>query len=476
MSTETLMRMDIDPEDDDLSEQTQTSESGRSSPESTQGRDHYGNVAESQLRKRKPLSLGPEYTGSRISRSDIHAHNDDHSLSTNSDLDGSIDQPDSEGDEDESRANYRSTGDIFDDDTSGEASPTSKADTEDTSVSQDEAESVAADERDRAEDRAELRRVMSEGQRTVAATIAQATREDAEKGRAVKRQRQAFDSLLGTRMRLQHALIASNSMAKHSDVGHGKTKDSLVAAEQAALTLWSTLEELQQTISQARQGAKRKRVDVTPTIRSPQLWNHMQSTEAESRTNRRIVLNKWSAKTRGATAQANAGRIDQSAGRETIVSRIDAELSDSSRLVRKTQMPRSCAPEQARDGVAETSHIFDDADFYGMLLKEILEQRNIEAASNVQTNLASEQWQAVRSSKTRKQVDTKASKGRKLNYTAIEKLQNFMAPEDRSTWGERQKDELFGSLLGKRLILAGAGHELSEGEDDDNGALMLFKN
>jgi protein AATF/BFR2 len=76
-------------------------------------------------------------------------------------------------------------------------------------------------------------------------------------------------------------------------------------------------------------------------------------------------------------------------------------------------------------------------------------------------------------------VDTRASKGRKLRYTIHEKLQNFMAPEDRGAWGERQADELFGSLFGRRM---GLGEEM-EKDDEDMGdeedlaeqSLLLFK-
>ena len=60
--------------------------------------------------------------------------------------------------------------------------------------------------------------------------------------------------------------------------------------------------------------------------------------------------------------------------------------------------------------------------------------------------------------KVKKSVDTKASKGRKMRYTVHEKLQNFMAPEDLGSWGERQRAELFGSLFGRKVWL---------GEDDE---------
>ena len=64
-----------------------------------------------------------------------------------------------------------------------------------------------------------------------------------------------------------------------------------------------------------------------------------------------------------------------------------------------------------------------------------------------------------------KMVDTKASKGRKMRYTVHEKLQNFMAPEDRGTWGERQRDELFGGLFGRRVGL-GEDEDVQSDEDD----------
>ena len=84
----------------------------------------------------------------------------------------------------------------------------------------------------------------------------------------------------------------------------------------------------------------------------------------------------------------------------------------------------------------------------------------------------------AREAKTKKVVDTKASKGRRLRYTVQEKLQNFMAPEDRGEWEERQRDELFGSLFGKRLRLGEDDVESeaeSEGDAEEAG-LMLFRN
>ena len=93
----------------------------------------------------------------------------------------------------------------------------------------------------------------------------------------------------------------------------------------------------------------------------------------------------------------------------------------------------------------------------------------------------------MRDFKVKKVVDTKASKGRKMRYTVHEKLQNFMAAEDRGGWGGRQRGELFASLLGRRVALGededggvGSGEEEMDvdvdvdGGGDEEGGLRLF--
>lgn len=108
-------------------------------------------------------------------------------------------------------------------------------------------------------------------------------------------------------------------------------------------------------------------------------------------------------------------------------------------------------------------------------------------SSNANTSTAPtaiKQWTAVKEAKTRKNVDTKASKGRKMRFTVHEKLQNFMAPEDRNSWEESARDRFFAALLGRKVDL-GEGEGESEGSDrDEEGdgdvdveeeGLMLFR-
>jgi protein AATF/BFR2 len=161
------------------------------------------------------------------------------------------------------------------------------------------------------------------------------------------------------------------------------------------------------------------------------------------------------------------------------------------RLIAKTRIPRSCAPLQASsasntkpitNGLTNGGHdseqlpIYDDADFYTTLLQSLISQRSSETTAslgNLTLNL--QPWQAAREAKTKKVVDTKASKGRKLRYTVHEKLQNFMAPEDRRMWGERQSEELFSGLFGRRVGLGEVGEDDDEMDHGDEAeGLKLF--
>ncbi|KAI9818809.1 MAG: rRNA-processing protein bfr2 [Pycnora praestabilis] len=345
---------------------------------------------------------------------------------------------------------------------------------EDEDISEDDAN--PSDEEQEALRRAELRKMMNEEQKTVVATISQAAKADAEKGEAVKQQRSTFDALLNTRIRLQKALSTTNTISgteKKTQAHEDNQNYTVQPAEEAALRLWNALDSLRQDLSKAndptKPSTKRKRDHTDTTTPTTDLWSRMQTHESAFLPLRRTTLEKWSAKVRGATTLPLSQRLNNTTTQQSITSVLDEQLTNPTRLIKRTQVPRSCAPLQVSKGLAESPEIFDDADFYQMLLKELVDQRMVDSqtSSSISTTTATGQlmpvqWQAAREAKTKRNVDTKASKGRKMRYTVHEKLQNFMAPEDRGSWEGRQVDELFGSLLGKRM-------ELREMESGDEG-------
>lgn len=229
--------------------------------------------------------------------------------------------------------------------------------------------------------RAELRKMMSEEQKSVVATISQAAKADADKGNAVKQQRKAFDGLLNVRIRLQKALVATNSMSATDE--STDSNEPYQAAEEAAIKLWNTLDGLRHELAKAggaKTGQKRKRA-IDADAASSKIWERMQDLEVSTLDNRQTTLEKWSSKVRGASALPLKGKLNNTAAQHTITDVLQEQLSNSERLVKRTKMPRSCAPVQAKAKVMEDVDIFDDADFYQMLLKELVDQRMMDSSA-----------------------------------------------------------------------------------------------
>jgi protein AATF/BFR2 len=357
------------------------------------------------------------------------------------------------------------------------------------------------------DDRDELRRLMASDQKTIAATISQAAKADAAKGKAVKEQRTTFDALLNTRIKLQKGLGAMNELVGvvvEKEEGEGESveeektnSEAIKSAENAALALWSTLEELRIALADAhtKDGAKkRKRQDpITNSTSTTSLWERMSDLESESLLHRRAVLDKWSSKVRGsATSLPNArGKLLGSAsGTQKITAVLDAhvatEIGDrANKRARQTSASNGSAPT----GLPEP--VYDDTVFYQSLLRDLVEQRmssseamtgGLDTLHQLPSRLPIHPITGMRNDKNRKEVvDTRASKGRKMRFNVHEKLQNFMAPEDRGSWTVRARDEFFASLLGKSASgLLGEGDESASDdesdEDREEGGLRLFRN
>ena len=493
----------------------------------------------SKLRKPNGIDLGPQYTGASVSRDALleieseddpfgsHSEQEESKSDEYADPDQDLDEQQSDADEEIDSDEAFESGDeekfekfAFrdsralgangkDEEIPDEADDLEDGGSEDDdrddeidnleSAADDEEEKVDSDDVDmddedsdntsvsdgptepKVDDRAALRKMMAEEQKTVARSLSKAAKADVAKGRAIKHQRTTFDSLLNTRIKLQKALVATNSM-NASAAGSNDHPKAIEAAETAALRLWDTLSELRSSL----QPSTSKGLPLIPTTSSTHsrlsstLWKKMQEYEAVNIPKRRSNLTKWSQKTNPSAALPHAGKFAQTPSQQPLTSVLDQHLSgtNAEKLVAKTRVPRSCAPLQASSRIPSDPAIYDDADFYTLLLRELVDQRMADSASTTTgylstgtTNGAS--LPSSRQFKVKKPVDTKASKGRKMRYTIHEKLQNFMAPEDLGSWGERQRGELFGSLFGRKVRLGEDdgfdGEAMEDGDKDGEG-------
>ncbi|KAK2013828.1 TRAUB-domain-containing protein [Colletotrichum eremochloae] len=341
----------------------------------------------------------------------------------------------------------------------------------------------------KADARAEQRKLMSEGQKVLAATISAAAQQDAQKGLAVREQRKTFDGLLNIRIRLQKALVATNSFSaveppsKDGDEEEGEqNSEPYEAAEEAALKLLNTLDSFRASLlpaelAQQVAGAKRKRGDYDASTSSEAIWEGIQEAEQRASKYRKKVLETWSAKTRSAIVEVKSRNLVST--QTSIVASLEDQLLNADRLIKRTRTPRSCAPAQVARKVNEDPEVYDDADFYQLLLKELVEQRTSDTGNGAAAQ-PTVRWAAMKEAKTKKHVDRRASKGRKMRFNVHEKLQNFMAPEDRRAWEQDAIDRLFGTLFGQKMELSEQASD-AEMEDDDEvdaeeAGLRLFRN
>ena len=487
MQAETYTVADFDPEEDP----GQSTGSGDESADDGEdigrsAREHYAYVGKSKLRKPTEVSLGPQYAGAKVRRDAILDEDDDDDDPFSRGFDDAESEDEDDVDVEEGPDSEEDEEDDDDDNLDGEETPASELDEDDDEEDSDEEEQPRRKVKEDNIDRTELRKLMAEEQKTVTATLSEAAKADAEKGRAVKRQRQTFDTLLNTRIKMQKALVGTNTLAGIAESSTTDTDDNTPdsafrAAETAAFNLWQSLTSLRDSMTSAQTGHKRKAPSFDSDTPASELWSYTRGQETSTQNNRNQVLEKWSAKARGAATIAPRNRLNPSANVEpSITDMLNTTISTSSeRFMKRARTPRSCAPYQVAQKQSFSESVYDDADFYGVLLQSLLEQRNSDLASTINFDV-SKGYQMRREAKTKKDVDVKASKGRKLKYTVHEKLQNFMAPEDRGSWGERQAEELFGSLLGRRMVLDENEEEVVDVDGEDKSgeeeALMLFRN
>lgn len=139
-------------------------------------------------------------------------------------------------------------------------------------------------------------------------------------------------------------------------------------------------------------------------------------------------------------------------------------MADPDRLIKRTQLKRSDYDTIGNESLVNESeipnavpivadkydeNIFDDGDYYQIMLKELIESRMADSEDPIQLSMKLAQLKQLQNKKSKKQVDTRASKGRKIRYAVQEKIQNFMAAEPRGTWHQEMINELFSGLFGK---------------------------
>ena len=182
------------------------------------------------------------------------------------------------------------------------------------------------------------------------------------------------------------------------------------------------------------------------------------------------LLTRWSNKISSAPHSRNSSsssRLQLRAMNQNVVDQIRLALAGDGmdRLVQRTQVWR--ADDMDRLGVIATTsqesrptdtEVFDDSDFYAQLLRDLIDNAGI-----METGASNAASDALMSRKRKRNVDVRASKGRRLRYEVMEKVQNFMPPIPRVTWDDAQTERLFSQLASTTT----ASSDTKEPESDE---------
>ncbi|TFK25599.1 TRAUB-domain-containing protein [Coprinopsis marcescibilis] len=465
--------VDFDPEALDTN-----NEAGGTTEDLVAAREHYVDVGPSELRRLQGGLSGPQYEGKRISRKDL-LELEEQGQSEDS-YDGESESEEEFGgigtESDESDAN------VEPDESGGQDSQSSEEESEDD----DKDEFMTPPE-----STPSLKRPASQQEppKDLTSTLQQARDADKKKGKAVARQIALWDTLLDSRIQIQKAVVAANKLptpdAMSRFLEDPECSEALLMLSQEALALVDDITELQERLFTVNEGIKpparkrRKLEDEANLANATEdLISACESASAlEQLYHPHLVqtLSKWSAKIQAVAPSvllpSNKGTFAKGKHQlKSAVQLVDDTLQDHQGLLDRTRLRRApgtrvgtnptadeSSKPQANGQGEEATEIFDDTDFYQKMLRDIIDSRGGDGKNA--------DWIAIqKQKKAKKEVDTKASKGRKIRYQVHEKIQNFMVPViPVGAWHDEQVDELFSSLLGK-----GFENVVSNVNEDEN--------
>lgn len=450
---------------------------------------------EKKNRLRADIDLqGPAYSGKRTSRAAAFdaASSSGESDAVESDADSFADQnsPSSDGEPASEAASEGSE--------EGDSALYSGSDSEASSGGDasdaDQPANAGGIEQDEA---AELKRQYAEAaaQDQIALTsIKDRTSKERTKGLAVLHQKQLWEQNLEMRILLQRCSQAANripyglshtlAVSADSALAQGyatlvssasQTIDELLELHSALVDQHPAAQQIALDVTKAS-SSKRSREEEDGEAESVSKWQRIDEEYRKLTPFRDASIDRWHRKTM-LISGAGALKGNLRALNQSVSSQVALLMKDPTKLARRTgvsseQRPRvlcqaaeppaepAVQPTEgqqsagagmqdsnpsmpARSTTAEELDLeaFDDGEFYAQLLKEFLDSSS--GAGNLSASGLYPQGK-----KKRKQVDRRASKGRKLRYHVQDKLVNFMAPVEQP--GHEIAAQLFGSLFGGR--------------------------
>ncbi|EHN03024.1 Bfr2p [Saccharomyces cerevisiae x Saccharomyces kudriavzevii VIN7] len=478
-------------------------------------KSHYLEVEKSKLRAEKGLELNDsKYTGVKGSRQALYNEFSDDEEDEN---EKSQEEENNDG-EDDDALSFRT-------------------DSDDEQAEDEEKSDSDGDEMEEAQQkRNALSKLVQQETKQAINKLSQSVQKDASKGYSILQQTKLFDNIIDLRIKLQKAVIAANRLPltteswKEARMDNSReTKHLLRENEKLFNKLFNQLInfrikfQIGDHIAQSEEKAKHK---ISNKRSVKELYKETDTLDSELKEYRNAVLNKWSTKVSSASGNSALSSNKFKAINLSADVQVENQLSDMSRLMKRTKLNRrniaplyfqkdwasgklpelasSNAKEEEEEDIddnllddgldipknydprrkdnnaidtIENPYVFDDEDFYRVLLNDLIDKKisnahNSESAAITITSAGSRS-----NNKLKKNIDTKASKGRKLNYSIQDPIANYEAPIISGyKWSDDQIDEFFAGLLGQRVNFNENEDEHQHAGEEDNGDFEAVKN
>lgn len=169
---------------------------------------------------------------------------------------------------------------------------------------------------------------------------------------------------------------------------------------------------------------------------------------------RSATITKWYNRTKVLNSKSMNNTDFSVFEKGSVLGQIQKVLADEDKLLKKVQTNRSGKPRIGAPTTPESAtdpEIFDDSDFYQLLLKQMLDSRNQMSQSSqdgADMTRSYMELQSMIGNKKKRDVSQLSSKDRKLKYEPIAKLINFYPSKPSvATWTHESRNELFKSLF-----------------------------
>lgn len=238
---------------------------------------------------------------------------------------------------------------------------------------------------------------------------------------------------------MQKALVAANSLSLDYKINDlEKNKLFVKNVENESNSLINCLSKIRKTLIEM------DKIDVDCTLERNEdsskslesLCDDVLDLDKQILTWQNETLLKWSDKVK-VTSVLSLNKFNSL--NQNILDLIQKNMTNKEKLLEATYVDRTEKKQP------KNKERFDDTDFYQALLFNLINKRMVDSG-----NTQGLRWSILKQKKQKNNVDTKASKGRRLRYHVHEKIQNFMTPNPVNLWIEEKIDNLFSSLFGQK--------------------------